>query len=180
MSTHKSWQPSIGNVRSSRCQFYFAVVNIVIKRDVSQGWNNLFCAIAWHAAWNLCTGYTKSWFEQLLKCIQPPSTATHHTCLKSSGKVQLIVINNGMNILQWNLIIMRTLGPQKLPCYIRFLITSRHKNIESWDQQNYLVIRGSCYICGPLYNKVPLCYIHVHVVKHFHKSVMINMQVEVR
>ena len=29
------------------------------------------------------------------------------------------------------------------------------KNIMSWDQQNYLVIRGFCYIL-PLYNEVPL------------------------
>ena len=29
------------------------------------------------------------------------------------------------------------------------------KNIKSWDQQNYLVIRGFCYI-RPLYNEVPL------------------------
>ena len=28
-------------------------------------------------------------------------------------------------------------------------------NIKSWDQKNYLVIRGFCYI-WPLYNEVPL------------------------
>ena len=32
------------------------------------------------------------------------------------------------------------------------------KNIKSWDQQNYLVIRGFCYI-RPLYNEVPLYYL---------------------
>ena len=36
------------------------------------------------------------------------------------------------------------------------------KNIKSWNQQNYLVIRGFCYI-RPRYNEVPLykifCYI---------------------
>ena len=31
----------------------------------------------------------------------------------------------------------------------------KQRNIESWDQQNYLVIRGFCYI-RPLYNEVPL------------------------
>ena len=56
--------------------------------------------------------------------------------------------------LQWNLVIRRSLGPWKLPCYIRFLISGQ-RNIKSWDQQNYLVIRGFCYI-GPLYNKVTL------------------------
>ena len=39
--------------------------------------------------------------------------------------------------------------------YIR---VKKQRNIKSWDQQNYLVIRGFCYI-RPLYNEVPL-YIH--------------------
>ena len=38
--------------------------------------------------------------------------------------------------------------------YIR---VKRQRNIKSWDQQNYLVIRGFCYI-RPLYNEVPLYY----------------------
>ena len=37
----------------------------------------------------------------------------------------------------------------------------KQRNIKSWDQQNYLVIRGFCYI-RPLYNKVPL-YTHLHL-----------------
>ena len=36
--------------------------------------------------------------------------------------------------------------------YIR---VEQQRNIKSWDQQNYLVIRGFCYI-RPLYNQVPL------------------------
>ena len=36
--------------------------------------------------------------------------------------------------------------------YIR---VNKQRNIKSWDQQNYLVIRGFCYI-RPLYNEVPL------------------------
>ena len=47
---------------------------------------------------------------------------------------------------------MRSLGPWKLPYYIR---VKKQRNIKSWDQQNYLVIRGFCYI-RPLYNEVPL------------------------
>ena len=35
--------------------------------------------------------------------------------------------------------------------YIR---VKKQRNIKSWDQQNYLVIRGFCYI-RPLYNEVP-------------------------
>ena len=38
--------------------------------------------------------------------------------------------------------------------YIR---VKKQRNIKSWDQQNYLVIRGICYI-RPLYNEVPLYY----------------------
>ena len=40
----------------------------------------------------------------------------------------------------------------QVSCYIRVKI---QRNIKSWDQQNYLVIRGFCYI-RPLYNEVPL------------------------
>ena len=36
--------------------------------------------------------------------------------------------------------------------YIR---VQKQRNIKSWDQQNYLVIRGFCYIRS-LYNEVPL------------------------
>ena len=36
--------------------------------------------------------------------------------------------------------------------YIR---VKKQRNIKSWDQQNYHVIRGFCYI-RPLYNEVPL------------------------
>ena len=36
--------------------------------------------------------------------------------------------------------------------YIR---VEKQRNIKNWDQQNYLVIRGFCYI-RPLYNEVPL------------------------
>ena len=39
--------------------------------------------------------------------------------------------------------------------YIR---VKKQRNIESWDQQNDLVIRGFCYI-RPLYNEVPLYYL---------------------
>ena len=41
--------------------------------------------------------------------------------------------------------------------YIRVKI---QRNIKRWDQQNYLVIRGFCYMyIWPLYNEVPL-YLH--------------------
>ena len=40
--------------------------------------------------------------------------------------------------------------------YIR---VKKQRNIKSWDQQNYLVIRGFCYI-RPRYNEVPLYLNH--------------------
>ena len=85
--------------------------------------------------------------------------------------------------IQWNLIIRRTLGPWKLlsytvephynenlgtikitllyqvSCYIR---VKKQRNIKNWDQQNYLVIRGFCYI-RPLYNEVPLYQVFCHI-----------------
>ena len=36
-------------------------------------------------------------------------------------------------------------------------IRVKNRNIKRWDQQNYLVIRGFCYI-RPLYNEVPLYF----------------------
>ena len=39
--------------------------------------------------------------------------------------------------------------------YIRPFRVKKQRNIKSWDPQNYLVIRGFCYI-RPLYNEVPL------------------------
>ena len=42
--------------------------------------------------------------------------------------------------------------------YIR---VKKQRNIKSWDQQTYLIIRGFCYI-RPLYNEVPL-YIQVQM-----------------
>ena len=44
--------------------------------------------------------------------------------------------------------------------YIR---VKNQRNIKSWDQQNYLVIRGFCYI-RPLYNEVSL-YLKIKVMK---------------
>ena len=59
-----------------------------------------------------------------------------------------------LNRIQSSLVIMRPMGPWKLPCYIRILIIIQGKkkqsNIKRRDQQNYLVIGRFCYI-RPLY-----------------------------
>ena len=71
----------------------------------------------------------------------------------------LVIMRFHCNSIQWNLVILNEdLGTMKITllyqvsCYIR---VKEQRNIKSWDQQNYLVIRGFCYI-QPLYNEVPL------------------------
>ena len=54
--------------------------------------------------------------------------------------------------------------------YIR---VKKQRNIKSWDQQNYLVIRGFCYI-RPLYNEVPL-YLHVHSMIWFMSGLVLQV-----
>ena len=56
------------------------------------------------------------------------------------------------NIIQWNLIITRTLRPWKL-FYVGFLAINQKYKESGW--KNCLVIRGFCYIL-PLYNEAPL------------------------
>ena len=48
-------------------------------------------------------------------------------------------------------------GTMKITLLYQFshIRVKKQRNIKSWDQQNYLVIRGFCYI-RPLYNEVPL------------------------
>ena len=43
-----------------------------------------------------------------------------------------------------------------------YISVKKQRNIKSCDQQNYLVIRGFCYI-QPLYNEVPLYFIVFNV-----------------
>ena len=66
-------------------------------------------------------------------------------------------------LVQWNLIITRSLGPWKLGTLLyqvsHYIRVEKQRNIKSWDQQNYLVIRGFCYI-RPLYNEVQLYSIY--------------------
>ena len=62
------------------------------------------------------------------------------------------------NSVQWNLVYNEVLGTMKITLLYQISHNIRVKNLrntKSWDQQNYLVIRGFCYI-PPLYNEVPL------------------------
>ena len=59
--------------------------------------------------------------------------------------------------IQWNLVILGTMKITLLYQVSHYIRVKKQRNIKSWDQQNYLVIRGCCYI-RPLYNEVPLYY----------------------
>ena len=61
----------------------------------------------------------------------------------------------------WNLY-NEVLGTMNITLLYQVIIRVKKttKNIKSWDQKNYLVIKGFCYI-RPLYNEVPL-YILTH------------------
>ena len=48
--------------------------------------------------------------------------------------------------------------------YVR---VKKQRNIKIWDQQNYLVIRGFCYI-RPRYNEVPLYNSFYKICTHFY------------
>ena len=88
-----------------------------------------------------------------LRCSNDGLNLKEHICY--SLQVTRIVV-------QWNLFITRSLGPWKLPLYqvSHYIRVKKQRNIKSWDQQNYLVIRGFCYI-RPRYNEVPL-YIDIY------------------
>ena len=60
-----------------------------------------------------------------------------------------------------NLFIYEVLGTMKITLLYQvslYIRVKKQRNIKSWDQQNYLVIRGFCYI-RPRYNEVPLYFI---------------------
>ena len=71
-------------------------------------------------------------------------------------------------IIQWTLVIKNTdtvkprynevLGTIQITLLYQvshYIRVKKQRNIKNWDQQNYLVITGFCYI-RPLYNKVSL------------------------
>ena len=66
----------------------------------------------------------------------------------------------------------KVLGTMKITLLYQvshYIRVKKQRNIKSWDQQNYLVIRGICYI-RPLYNEVPL-YIIIRISPKWNGSV---------
>ena len=51
--------------------------------------------------------------------------------------------NSHCTLIQWNLVITRSLGPSKLPCYIRFLIIYQGKKTKKYKEQGPAKL--SCY-----------------------------------
>ena len=70
------------------------------------------------------------------------------------GPLQHITVEPCYNKDLWT---MKTTLLYQVSHYIR--INKYIKNIKSWDPQNFLVIRGFCYI-QPLFINVPLYYIY--------------------
>ena len=66
--------------------------------------------------------------------------------------------------VQWTLVITNSLGQVKLLCYIKIVLypgcknNKMQRNFELWDQENYFVISGFCYI-SVLYNESPLYWV---------------------
>ena len=54
--------------------------------------------------------------------------------------------------------------------YIR---VKKQRKIKSWDQQNYLVIRGFCYI-RPRYNEVPLYMLALDLISLYQSTVNLS------
>ena len=73
------------------------------------------------------SGHPSSW--------RPDPSVIWRYCKRPTSVYQ-VPSPHDINLVQWNLVITRSLGPWKLPCYIRFLIISGKKpqrNIKSWD-----------------------------------------------
>ena len=78
----------------------------------------------------------------------------HHFFRATLTKIDAIKINNTVEP-HYNEV-LGTMKVTLLPCQVsHYIRVKKQRNIKSWDQQNYLVIRGFCYI-RPLYNEVPL------------------------
>ena len=106
--------------------------------------------------------------EQSLWQLMHGPGGLHQVVLLHQAPPQAVCCPGIYHNIEWNLVIMKPLGPWKSPCYIRFLVIlgfKKRRNIKSWDQQNYLVISGLCYISELFYNELPLYYIIIH-----HKS----------
>ena len=109
---------------------------------------------------NWYSNYSNSWVQIFAKWKHIPklwnlrfSWVEHWTTM-----CYLMVIVKRIWVLQWSY--NEVLGTMKITLLYQvshYIRAKKQRNIKSWDQQNYLVIRGFCYI-RPLYNEVPLYY----------------------
>ena len=82
-----------------------------------------------------------------------------------------IALNNNCNTVEPCYI--EVLGTMKITMLYQvshYIRVKKQRNIKSSDQQNYLVIRGFCYI-RPLYNEVPLYTVKLGYWLTEHKSI---------
>ena len=95
-------------------------------------------------------------------------------CLPNTGALSVVIIicESGQLATRYNTVEPRyneVLGTIKITLLYQvshYIRVKKQRNINSWDEQNYLVIRGFCYI-RPLYNEVPLyCNLKTNVKWH--------------
>ena len=99
----------------------------------------------------------KFWITYDSSLLQNPTPPPKKKKKKSKKKISIIKnYNDNKNTVEplYN----KVLGTMKITLLYQvshYIRLKKQRNIKSWDQQNYLVIRGFCYI-RPRYNEVPL------------------------
>ena len=122
-----------------------------INLHVSIAWCGLFtcmCQILWFffclCGWDLG--------------VIPPPPPLHRLCMGSKDLAWLGGGGKTEYIYTVEPLYNEVLGTIKITLLYQvshYIRVKKQRNIKSWDQQNYLVIRGFCYI-RPRYNEVPL------------------------
>ena len=92
-----------------------------------------------------------------------PPRHKHKTQISVKGSLYLSQIKEGVTCSHCTVEphYNEVLGTMKITLLYQvshYITVKKQRNIKSWDQQNYLVITGFCYI-RPLYNEVPLYYL---------------------
>ena len=124
----------------------------------------LFCFVCMHTVWKHVVQ---------VAAVDCASTENTELCRKQEvhGYPSIKVCTSQKNeihkweqyLIQWTLVITRSLGPEKYACYNETLLYQSYRNntiqgeFTIWDHKNYLVIMKPRYISGR-YNESPLYY----------------------
>ena len=91
------------------------------------------------------------------------------------SQINIKIVNNSTSQTMLNTLephYNEVLGTMKITLLYQvshYIRVKKQRNIKRWDQQNYLVIRGFCYI-RPLYNEVPLYTFSYSCIPHKHQK----------